>query len=704
MSDDKKTNPFSWFSAVNKQRNSKVVSDENDIYKLRAERMAQVCKEVEEERTRRLSAFQNELNTITAKINTANENLNKVQALVDQQHAKQATFELVQEREKNLEARELTFLSDQKQFNVRYEALANQERILKEKEEKLADKERELKKQSNDLLTKQTLLEQLKQGMDVPGEDAVAEAESKQKELLKVLEFDLSVERKRRFEELEAEIAEEKAKIQAEQEKMCAHIAQEKTELDDAQKLLLQKKSQLDNERTAWEALRDQEQKALATERERYSDLQQRENELREREIVVEKQEEKLTLEQKKVEVALQEVQSEFKAKRNLFQTQLLEEKQKAVSENEDRRTEHLAKLNAELDERRRACMAEIEAQKARAEANLREADAKFEAEMAARQAEWEKKQSSLEKAWAKTCQEQGKALEEQRNALDREKGKIESQKRDLECRFGELEESQSILQEQKEQTIRRLRDREDNLDAEAAELAEDYKVTLDAQKARLVDEVERLRSELVTQEQLVDGFRDLQRRLGDRDPSEVIRDLNLMSDEIRRLREDLSTRPTEDIRARIDTLQKQGEEKDLLINKLNAELLAKERPAAETASLMREIAELKAAKESAEHTAQSYKETQAIIELELNKVRKDFEALFGSPADLEVRTGQVEKPYIEEVQPPARNYAPTEMEWLNGIYKACEDYGLHFNRRLLLIRWSAPEGGSNTGDHQCRT
>ena len=24
--------------------------------------------------------------------------------------------------------------------------------------------------------------------------------------------------------------------------------------------------------------------------------------------------------------------------------------------------------------------------------------------------------------------------------------------------------------------------------------------------------------------------------------------------------------------------------------------------------------------------------------------------------------------------------------------------------RAALLIRWSAPEGGSNTGDHQCRT
>lgn len=579
-----------------------------------------------------------------------------------------------------------------KALDASYEALTKQERALQQAQEDLIEKQKALElkehtieEKAQELAVTQKLVDQMKHDLEGVDEKMLSDAKAKQEELRNLLNFDLERARASGMAEIEAELAQKKEACEADLTEIRTKLTQEKAALEAAQQALTHSQARFTEEKQAWESLRDEENKALLIAQQRFEGLEQRETALREKEVVIQELEETLALEKRKIDVALKEVESDFKVKRNIFESQLLEDKQKAVADNEDHRAEHLAKLDEELDERRRVFMAQLEVKNTKAQEDLKRAEEQFEAALALRKAEWETKQKALQDSWTKEYRTKEAALEEQRIALDREKGKLESQKRDLETKFGELDESRALLKEQQELFNRRAKDREDNLSAEAEEMAEDFKITLDAQKTRLLEEVDRLRSELVTQDQLLSGYKDLQRRLGDRDPSEVIRDLNLKTDEIRRLREELSTRPTEDIRERIETLQRQGDEKDLLIRKLNAELLAKERPAEEIASLTREIALLKAAKESAEHTANAYKETQAIIEMELTKVRKDFEALYGSPAELEVRCKQVEKPYIEYRGELIEYAHPKEMDWLNGIHQSCENYGLHFNKRLLM-------------------
>ena len=272
------------------------------------------------------------------------------------------------------------------------------------------------------------------------------------------------------------------------------------------------------------------------------------------------------------------------------------------------------------------------------------------------------------------------------RKDLDTQQGALEAQRRALDALRSELEEEKKQLQEKRERDARRLRDREENLSAEAEELAEEVKVTWFEEKGRLQSELDRLRSQLKTQDALFSNYEELERRLGGRAAEMVIRDLDLKTEEIRRLKEELS-KPSEEIQSRIRELQKSLQEKDALLGDLQEELRAKSRPAEEFLKLRRDFQTLEAEKDSAEKLARTYQKAMTVCEGKLAEISEKYEALRGSPIDEATRRQQVETPYLsaQKVAEVDVGYEPDEMEWLKGIQQKCEDYGLHFNFRLLM-------------------
>jgi len=283
--------------------------------------------------------------------------------------------------------------------------------------------------------------------------------------------------------------------------------------------------------------------------------------------------------------------------------------------------------------------------------------------------------------AWTKQQEDTRKKLEAERSELERQKGAVSAQQSQLEGRKTELETSERTLERKEQRLEAQLQKRNDALDEVVAEQVVERRKSFETSEAASKEEIDRLRNALRIQTELVGAFDQLKRQLGDKDPAEIIRDLNSRSDELKRLKEELATRPTEEMRERYQALELEAKNQKGRADGLAQQIAANKADVAEVADLRRKNSDLNAENKSLAQKASLFEGAANEAQAELNRLRAPYER----PAEVEARYKEIEMPHIkaDKIKPP-HEAEINELVWLTGVASACDSYGLHFNPRIL--------------------
>ena len=266
--------------------------------------------------------------------------------------------------------------------------------------------------------------------------------------------------------------------------------------------------------------------------------------------------------------------------------------------------------------------------------------------------------------------------------AIQQEKDEIEQKRKALLKDQAELDELKDELEYQK-QRLRsskdRLEEREANLNFEVDAKVVERKQSFENEKSALNDEIARLRESIKTSSALISNFEELKQKLGDEDPAAVLLKLKTYEEEIKKLRDDLATRPTQEMQESFDRLKFEQSELQLACERLSEENVILRNSARTQSDLEMQVAELTDKNKSLLRRFESVDADNNRLMEELKRLQSSYER----EQDREARIRDIETPYIQKELLRAVDEVE-ELQWLDGISKSCIDYGLRFPRRIL--------------------
>ena len=283
--------------------------------------------------------------------------------------------------------------------------------------------------------------------------------------------------------------------------------------------------------------------------------------------------------------------------------------------------------------------------------------------------------------AWATQRNDDRKKLNAERTELEKQKGALSALQSEVEGRKVELESAERTI-ERKEQRLEQQRLRlNEQLQDEVEEQIRERRKSLEATEANFRAENARLREALNIQTGLVSAFDQLKQQLGGKDPAEILRALNSQTDELKRLREELATRPTEEMRERYQALESDARNQRARADELERQIISNEAAVAEIGDLRRQNSVLNADNKSLAQRASIFEGAANEAQAELNRLRAAYER----PAEVEARYKEIEMPHFsaDKAKQPVQHEI-NEITWLTGVGNACDTYGLHFNPRIL--------------------
>ena len=372
----------------------------------------------------------------------------------------------------------------------------------------------------------------------------------------------------------------------------------------------------------------------------------------------------------------------------------LLVTREQAIIASEQKRDSGFAEertaMEAELRDKRIKAQAEIEALREKHLSAIEEEGVslrtrRLEETARIENAERDRIRAEIEaerESWAKQHEASRSRLETERAEIERLKGTVHALQHELEGRQTELEAAERDIERKEQRLEQKWQRRNEKLNEEIGTHIDEERRTMEAERQSCRDENVRLRESLHIQMELVGVFDQLKRQLDDRDPAEILRDLNGKTDEIRRLREELASHPTEEIRERFMNTKEEAERQKARVEELtrkieeNADLISR------AGELRRRNSELEADKSMLAQKAARLEGAANEAQAELERLRAAYER----PAEVEARYKEIELPYIqaEKVRQPEKKDTVDEITWLAGIGNACDSYGLHFHPRIL--------------------
>lgn len=357
-------------------------------------------------------------------------------------------------------------------------------------------------------------------------------------------------------------------------------------------------------------------------------------------------------------------VDVELNGKRAAWQNEDTQKRGALEKELADRKVQMIAEMAKEVSAQREKLFAEI-ATAAAAERESVISAAQGEAqrirdEIAAERKTWREEQASSEAE-----------LKRQSETNAAKRGELSDKEEELIGKQHELQALERRLENEKGEIGNLVEDR----------IAE-YKGSLEAENESFRTEILRLRDSLRTQTGLVGLFEELKRKLGDKDPAQVLRDLDAKTDEIRHLREDLANRPSDEMRERYQVLESEVERLKARADQLQAKVAENESTVRQADDLRRRNDELEADNKSLSQRAERWEAAANEAQAELKRRLAAYER----PAEVEARHKEIEMPRIgfDEFIRPVKTDDVDEITWLNGVGSACDSYGLHFPERIL--------------------
>ena len=319
-------------------------------------------------------------------------------------------------------------------------------------------------------------------------------------------------------------------------------------------------------------------------------------------------------------------------------------------------RLQGVEKLEKWLFEERRTRMAALDAE-------LRSDRDRHQAKLAA---EVKAHDENLDKQRARFDEEQRAAIEvmaRQREVLLEQENEFHHKLKELEWREADINGEKAGLERSVEA---RARDQVSSLQRQLDALRDDYS---------------RRSETIVTLESRLRASEDLLSRFGD-DPAEIERRIDRQAQKIATLENELLSRPSASDKERLVGLQEQeriwSAERDRLVREIT-------QLKADQSRWLTGVADLEQQRERREVAERRLE----VLAGEIEKYRADVDrmrALYERPEERAARVEVIEQP-LEELTKRERfdlKYAPKELDWLDGISKACEESGMRFPKRLL--------------------
>lgn len=329
------------------------------------------------------------------------------------------------------------------------------------------------------------------------------------------------------------------------------------------------------------------------------------------------------------------------------------------------------AKLDDELFNLRIKQEKDLESKRASA---LTAIEKELTKERDARIASLEKEIADRLKAYEAAIQQDKDELEQKRKAFLKDQAELDELKDELEYQKQRLQSSKD-----------RLNEREASLNDEVDAKVVERKLSFEIEKTALNDEVARLRESIKTSSALISNFEELKHKLGDEEPAAVLLKLKTYEEEIKKLRDDLATRPTLEMREAFDRLKSEQRELQQACERLSEENEVLRRSARAQSDLEMQIAELTDKNKSLSSRYDFVQADNDEMKECLAKLKRSYERV----QDREDRIKDIEAPYIQIKLPRASvpskdEQARYELQWLDSINTSCMDYGLRFPRRIL--------------------
>lgn len=407
----------------------------------------------------------------------------------------------------------------------------------------------------------------------------------------------------------------------------------------------------------------------------------------------MENSEKEAALIQRETSVALREKQVNADRQAIEAEKAKLTEREKAIIIAEQKReagfADERATLNNELRDKRNQAEAEISNIRAKKLLELDDEVAKLKSTRLdeisnAENMERERIRAEIVKereAWATQQNDDRKKLNAERTELEKQKGALSALQSEVEGRKVELESAERMIERKEQRLEQQWQRRNEQLQDEVEEQIRERRKSLEATEANFRAENARLREALNIQTGLVSAFEQLKQQLGGKDPAEILRALNSQTDELKRLREELATRPTEEMRERYQALESDARNQRARADELERQIINNEAAVAEIGDLRRQNSVLNAENKSLAQRASIFEGAANEAQAELNRLRAAYER----PAEVEARYKEIEMPHIsvDKAKQPVQHEID-EITWLTGIGNACDTYGLHFNPRIL--------------------
>jgi hypothetical protein len=405
------------------------------------------------------------------------------------------------------------------------------------------------------------------------------------------------------------------------------------------------------------------------------------------------KSEKEVDLIQRETSVALREKQVQTDRQVLEAEKAKLTEREKAIIIAEQKRdagfADERAALNNELRDKRNQVDAEISNIRSKKLLELDDEVAKLKSKRLdevsnAENMERERIRAEIVKereAWATQLNDDRKKLNIERTELEKQKGALSALQSEVEGRKVELESAERMIERKEQRLEHQWQRRNEQLQDEVEEQIRERRKSLEATEANFRAENARLRDALNIQSGLVSAFEQLKQQLGGKDPVEILRALNSQTDELKRLREELATRPTEEMRERYQALESDARNQRARADELERQIISNEAAVAEIGDLRRLNSVLNAESKSLAQRASIFEGAANEAQAELNRLRAAYER----PAEVEARYKEIEMPHIsvDKAKQPVQHEID-EITWLTGIGNACDTYGLHFNPRIL--------------------
>lgn len=359
---------------------------------------------------------------------------------------------------------------------------------------------------------------------------------------------------------------------------------------------------------------------------------------------------EKLELAVKESELKRLEVkcQSDFAAERKELQNILLELRQKTINqvdkESEDRKEELFRELEKEQQVSKQKLLKELERTRLDAE----------------------------------------KHLAERTNVIDVKVNNNNAREADLQSREEQLDFQQKLFKEKNE----KLNEDYAQFELKIAKAVQERQAGFASEEQRMKEECDRLRASLDGSNRELSLYLELKQKLNGESPEKVLFELAAYKEEIITLKEELTRRPEQQV-------QQLFEQANLEKGQLESshEALIYERDA-----LKRQIKDLEDSSFEAEMWQRKYESLEVRrdaldrVNSELHQELDRLAPTAVNEVSREVRLEQINTPVVslnEEQKQQLivfdKSKLRNEMDWLDVIYKRCDDYGIKFNRRILF-------------------